>query len=113
MTAGKFHEGMAPYLPKAQQEGDQERRKEAKTTPCLDSLPSLWPCERSCLAVWAGNAPALHRAGVCWITPASTSYPSALMWFWLSCTTSGQKEQVRLDKPAAEYLPWKLFISLF
>lgn len=36
------------------------------------------------------------------------------MWFWLSCTTcSGQKEQVRLDKPAAEYLSWQLFICLF
>lgn len=36
------------------------------------------------------------------------------MWFWLSCTTcSGQKEQVRLDKPAAEYFSWQLFISLF
>lgn len=36
------------------------------------------------------------------------------MWFWLSCATcSGQKEQVRLDKPAAEYLSRQLFISLF
>lgn len=36
------------------------------------------------------------------------------MWFWFCCTTcSGQKEQVRLDKPDAEYLSWQVFISLF
>lgn len=62
MTGGTFQEVMAPRLPKAQQEGEQERRKAAKKTICLVSLPSLWPCERSCLAVWAGNAPALHGA---------------------------------------------------
>lgn len=116
MIAGTFREMMAPHLPKTQQEGEQERRKAAKKTTCLDSLPSLWPWERSCLAVWAGNAPALHGARVCWITPASTSHPLTKCFnvvLALLCYLFWTKRAGLVRQTCCEYLSWQLSISLF